>query len=124
MIQGLWDRQVNVIIDARLGDAGADTYKYKPMTSLLARWEKIKKDKHSKNCHDQRKHFSPFVLLVDGMIGREDLVIISQLSRVMSEKSEETILQVRGWVNRRIAIAVARSYSWMILRARLPSPLQ
>ena len=39
MIQGLWDFQVDSIIDVKLGDADADTYKYEPMTSLLARWE-------------------------------------------------------------------------------------
>ena len=38
MIRGLKDRQVNSIIDVKLGDADADTYNYKPMTSLLARW--------------------------------------------------------------------------------------
>ena len=37
MIQVLWDRQVNAIIDVKLGDADAYTYKYEPMTALLAR---------------------------------------------------------------------------------------
>ena len=43
MIRYLWDRQVDAIIDVKLRDADADTYKYEPMTSLLYRWEKIKK---------------------------------------------------------------------------------
>ena len=80
MIRGLWDRQVDAIIDIKLGDVDVDTYKYEPMTSILVRWENIKKDKHSKHCHDQRKHFSSFVLSVDGMIGRKYLVVLSQLS--------------------------------------------
>ena len=49
MIQGLWDRQFDAIIDVKLGDANAGTYKYDPMTSLLARWENINKDKHGKH---------------------------------------------------------------------------
>ena len=57
MIRGLWGRKVDFIIDIKLGDADANTYKYKLMTSLLVGWGKIKKDKHSKHCHDQRKHF-------------------------------------------------------------------
>ena len=57
MIQCLWDRQIDDIIDIKLGDADADTYKYEPMTALLARWENIKKDKHGKHCHDQRMFF-------------------------------------------------------------------
>ena len=48
--------------------------------------EKDKKDKHSNHCHDKQKYFSPFVLSVDGMIGREELIVISQLSLVMAEK--------------------------------------
>ena len=46
MILVLWDRQVDAIIDVKLGDDDADNYKYKPMIALLARWEKIKKYKH------------------------------------------------------------------------------
>ena len=93
MIQGLWDRQVNAIIDVKLGETDTDTYKYKPMTSLLARWENIKKDKNSKHWHNQRKHFSPFVISVDGMLGRESLVLLSQLSQVMAKKRKEPLSQ-------------------------------
>ena len=80
MIQGLWVSQVDSIIDFNLGDADADTYKYKPMTSLLARWEKIKKENQDKDCHDQRKYFSPIVLSVEGMLGSKALIVLSQLS--------------------------------------------
>ena len=48
---------------------------------------------------------------MEGIIGSESLVVIAQLSQVMAEKREELLSQVRGWVNRRITIAVSRSYS-------------
>ena len=57
MILGLWDRQVETIIDVKLGDADADSYEYEPVVALLDRWETIKKDKHGKHFHDQQKHF-------------------------------------------------------------------
>ena len=57
MVQVLWDRQFDAIIDIKIGDADADSYKYEPMT----RWGIIKKEKHGKHCHNQRKFF-PFVL--------------------------------------------------------------
>ena len=113
----------SAIIGAKLSDAHVDSYKYEPMPALLAKWETIKNDNHSKNCHDQRKQFLLFVLSVDGMIRREDLVVLLQLSRVMSENREETLFQLRGWVNGRITIAVASTYSQLIWGARLPSPL-
>ena len=123
MFRGLWDHQVEAIIDVKLGDTDADSYKYETTAALLAQWETIKKDKHGMHCHDQRKQFSPFVLSVYGMLGRKALVVLSQLSRVTAAKIAEPLSQVRGWVNVQTAIAVARSYSRMIRRARLPSPL-
>ena len=61
-------------------DSDAYSYKYEPMAALLAQLETIKKDNHGKHCHDHQKYFSPFVISMDGMIGREALVVLSQLS--------------------------------------------
>ena len=99
MVQGLWNRQGNTTIEVKLGDADANSYKYEPIAALLARSETIKNDNHGKHYHDQRKHFSLFVLAVDGMLGRESLVVLSQLSLLMVYKREQTLSQVRGWVN-------------------------
>ena len=35
MVLGLWDRQVDAIIDVKIGDTEADSYKYKPIIALL-----------------------------------------------------------------------------------------
>ena len=117
MIRGLWDRQAEAIIDVKLGDADADSYKYEPTAALLAWWETIKKDKHGKHCHDQRKHFSPFVLSVDGMLGREALVVLANLNQIMAAKMDEPILHVWGWINGGISISFVISYSHMICGA-------
>ena len=37
MVRGLWDRQVDAIIDVKIGDADSDMYKYEPTTALLTR---------------------------------------------------------------------------------------
>ena len=84
------------------------------MATLLDWWENINKDKHTKNFHDQRKDFPPFVLYVDGMLGREALIALVKLSQIMSAKMNKTVLHVRGWINGQIAIDVARFYSRMI----------
>ena len=86
IIWGLWDCQVDAIIDVNLGDADADMSKYELMTSHLSRLEKIKKDDQGKHCHNQQKHYSPFVISVDRMLGREALVLLSKLSGIMAEK--------------------------------------
>ena len=38
MILGLWDHQVDAIIDVNIGESDADTYKYDPMTALISKW--------------------------------------------------------------------------------------
>ena len=76
VIQGLWSGQVEAIIDVIIGDSGVDSYKYEPMEALLFCWKTIENYKHGKNCNEQRKHFFSFVLSVDGIIGRETLVVL------------------------------------------------
>ena len=55
MIRGLWDWQAESIIEVKIGNADADSYKYDPMEMLLAWWETIKKDKHGKHCNNKWK---------------------------------------------------------------------
>ena len=62
---------------------------------LLDQWEKIKKDNHGKHCHNQLKQFSTFVLSVDGMLGREALVLLANLSQLIAAKMDEPILHVQ-----------------------------
>ena len=109
MIRGLWDIQSESIIDVKLGDSEADANKYEPIVALLAWWETIKNNNNGKHCNNQRKQFSPFVISMDGILGRKDLVLISNLSQAMDSKRSKPVLQVWGWVNSQIAIAVVRS---------------
>ena len=57
-----------------------DSYKYESMDKILAIWENQKKDKHGKKCHEKQKKFPPFVLSIDGMIGKEALVVLENVS--------------------------------------------
>ena len=80
---------MEAIINFRFVDADTDTWNPEVMDKLLARWENIKKEKHGKDCYDKWKHFSPFFLLIDGIMGKEALVVLANLSRLM----------VKKWVN-------------------------
>ena len=56
------------------------------------------------------------------MLGKGALVVLTYLSRLVTEKLEETLSHVRDWVSGRIEIAVASYYSRMVRGTRLPSP--
>ena len=72
------------------------------MADILALWETIKKDNHGKHYYDQRKHFSPFVLSVDGIIGREALVVLLQIEFSHGREKVQTPVASTGrgkWPN-------------------------
>ena len=96
IIQGLWYRQTKAIIDVKISDYDLHIYRFDTMVKFLDKWEKIKKYKHGNHCHYQQKHFSMFIISVDGMLGRESLVLLANLSRLMAVKMDESILHVQG----------------------------
>ena len=79
--------------------------------------------KRRQNFYNQQKHFSSFVLLVDEMMGKEAQVVLVTFSQIMAVKMDGPILH-KGWIDGRIAIAIARSYSRVIHQYRLPITLQ
>ena len=122
-IWGLWEILTEAIIDVRFGGADTDSWNPSIMDNCLPGWEKLNKDNNGKACYDQRRNWSQFLLSVGAMTGKEALVPLSTLSRVMAKKMDEIISHVTGWVNGRIAVAAARSYCRVLHRARSPSPL-
>ena len=72
----------------------------------MDRWENEKEDKQ---CKEQHRKISLFVLSVDGILMKEDTVVLLNFRRLMTEKFEKPIYHVQGWVNGRIDFAVARS---------------
>ena len=71
-----------------------------------------------------KETFYQFPLSVDGMMGKEALVLLTNLSQIMAAKMDEPISHITGWVNGWIAIVVARSYYRVLRRALSPSPLR
>ena len=69
---------------------------------------KYNREKHIKHLHDQWKNISLFVLSVYGILGKEDLIIIANLSRLVAVKMEEPIFHICVLVNGRIKISFAR----------------
>eukprot|EP00957_Ditylum_brightwellii_P093960 7154549-Ditylum_brightwellii.AAC.1 len=50
--------------------------------------EKEKKAKYLQRCLDQRHHFSPFMMSVDGMLGKEAAMLLKKKSKKLVQKWE------------------------------------
>ena len=77
-IRGLWGSHTDAIINVRFGVSDTDTYRKETTGKLLNRWEKESRYKDGNKWHEQGI-FSTFVLLVDGMLGKENLVVLTNL---------------------------------------------
>jgi hypothetical protein len=112
LIQGFWARGTDVIVDVRVTDTDAKSY--------LATQEREKKKKCLQSCLEQRKHFTPFVVSTDGLIGREAGELLKRLSLWLADKWERPYLVVRGFVSARMSIGIVRATHLCLRGSRVP----
>jgi hypothetical protein len=80
LIQGFWARGTDVIVDVCVTDTDAKPYRSRDPHKVLATQEREKKKKYLQSCLEQRKHFTPFALSTEGLIGREAGELLKRLS--------------------------------------------
>jgi hypothetical protein len=65
-------------------DVDAESNCSKPADKVLERHKKEKKCKYLQACiMDQRRHFTPFVVSMDGLLGREATIVLQKLSALL-----------------------------------------
>jgi hypothetical protein len=87
-IRGFWARRMDVIVDVRVTDTDAKSYRTRDPHKVLATQEREKKQKYLDACLKQRKHFTPFVVSTNGLIRREAGKLLKRLSLQLAEKWE------------------------------------
>jgi hypothetical protein len=63
---------------------------------VLATHKCEKKKKYLEACLGQRCHFSPLVVSMDGLIGKEAKTLLKKLSALLAEKWEKPYSEVCG----------------------------
>jgi pantothenate kinase len=74
-------------------------------------WKHTKQEKerkHLEDCLEQRCHFTPFVVSIDGLIGRGKRTLMKKLSVMLAEKWEKPYAEVCGYVTARMTITIVR----------------
>jgi hypothetical protein len=91
-------------------DTDAKTYCKRDPAKVLESQEKEKKRKYLEAaCLERRRHFTPFVCSVDGMLGQEAKIFAEPLAAKLANKWEKSYSQVCGYVNARMSIASVRA---------------
>jgi hypothetical protein len=120
-IRGLWQRQTDCIIDVRVTDTDAKSNLSKDPARSWKPTKREKKRKYLAPCIAQRRHFTPFVVSTDGLIGKEAKCLLEALSIKLAEKWEKPYAVVRGYVNARMSIAIVRATHICLRGSRIPS---
>jgi hypothetical protein len=122
LIQSFWARGTDVIVNVRVADTDAKTYWSHDPHKVLASQEREKKKKYLQSCLEQRKHFTPFVVSTDGLIGREAGELLKRLSLRLADTWEQPHSVVRGFVSARMSIAIVRATHLCLRDRESPSP--
>jgi hypothetical protein len=121
LIRGFWARGTECIVDVRVTDTDAPSYRTRLPASVLKSQEKEKKRKYLEACLEERRHFTPFVVSTDGMMGREASTFAKRLSAKLAEKWQKPYSQVCGYVNTRLSIATVRATHLCLRGSRVPA---
>jgi hypothetical protein len=92
---------MDCIIDVRITDLDAKSNCSRDPMKVLAVHEREKKKTYLEPCLEQRRHFNPFLLSTDGLIGKESKLLLKKLSALLSEKWEKPYSEVCGRLHQR-----------------------
>ena len=121
-VYGFYAPGTECVIDVRVTDTSAKSYRKKDPRKVLAAQEKEKKDKYLRKCLERRKHFTPLVFSVDGMAGREAKKAMKHLASMLAEKWERPHGQMVHFVKTKMAISLCRSVTLMLRGGRIRGP--
>jgi hypothetical protein len=111
---------MDAIIDVRCVDTDAKSYNSREPDKVLKSAEKVEKNKYLEHCLQQRRAFTPFVILVDGLLGYEAKNLLKRLAFHLAEKWQKPYSVTCGLVKSRISLACVRATHQCLRGSRTP----
>ena len=119
MIHGLWKSGSSCVLDIRVTDTDAKSYLSTSSAKVLERAAKLKKDKYLDACLQRRRSFVPLVYSVDGMACKEAKAFEKCVASLLAPKWDRRYSEMVRFVRSRMSLAVIRSNTMMLRRARV-----
>ena len=98
-IRGVWQPQVEALFDIRVIDTDAPSYRRRSPISILDSGAVEKKRVYRSAVEDRRGNFTPFVLLVDGLLQREASHFVKHSSANLASRWEKPFSDVLAFVH-------------------------
>ena len=121
LIRGFWERTTDCIIDVRICDVNQPSYRDRNPVSILHSAETEKKKKYLEPCLEQRRHFTPFVVSCEGLLGREADVFLSRLGKKLATRWARPHCRTTSFLRTRFAISLVRAKNRCIRGSRIPA---
>jgi hypothetical protein len=121
LIRGFGTAGTGCILDVRVTDTDSKACCKRTPFKVLESQEKEKKWKYLGACLENRRHFTPFVLSVDGLLGREAKTFAKRLAGKLAGKWQKPCSQVCGYVKARLSIAAVCATHLCLRGSRVPA---
>ena len=86
---------------------------------LQASVEEEKEKKYLDPAEARRASFTPFVVSVDGVMGREASSVCSRISEVLSIRMQRPYSHIMGWLRASLSFLIVRATSWWLRGSRM-----
>jgi hypothetical protein len=120
-LRSFWKRGHDCVVEVRVTDTDQPTHCKRDPDSVILSQEMEKKKKYPEPCLEQRRHFTPFVVSIDGLLGREASTLAKRLAQKLAIKWQRSYLQVCGYVNARLSIVIIRATHSCLRGSRIPA---
>ena len=110
-IRGVWQPQVEALLDIWVIDTDALSYRWHSPTSVLDSGATEKKRVYRTAVEDRRGNFTPFVQSVDDLLQQVASHFIKHLSTSLGSRWERPFSEVIAYVRFRLLFATVRSAS-------------
>ena len=98
-----------MLFDIHVIDTDAPYYLHRDVASILSSAEEEKKRKYNDAADARCVSFTPLVVSVDGVLGREAECFIQLLADKIAQKWKTTYAEVAGWIRARLSFAILRA---------------
>ena len=121
MTRDLWANGTDSVHNMRVVNTDAKSYWDKSPEICLEEAERGKKKMYLEACLQQRRHFSPFVASIDGLLGVETTSTLKRIASCLASKWKQPYSKTCGYVKSMIAINFVRAAHRCIQGSRVPA---